>query len=373
MSNSLPSPFRVGLIGCGDIARKAYLPFARKQRDFIITACCDTRTEMAESLAREFGIPRATRDPVEIIEDPEIDIVLNLTHPAGHAPLNLQAVRAGKHAYVEKPFALDRREAVAVLEAAREKGCLVGCAPDTVLGPGTQHVRRLLREGAIGDPLFARLVCASGGHESWHPNPAFYYGKGGGPMLDMGPYHLSFLIQCLGPVKSVDGRAVSGFPTRTITSAPLAGTVVPVETPTHYVGTLEMVCGVIVDICFSFDLPFGYNSGGLPEIYGTEGRLQAPDPNNFAGPVHMNRTRKRDGSMELAPDDSPPSITGRGLGLVDLCRALRENRPLRASGEIAYHVLDVMLAFHDAEKQGGRIPILSTCAQPEPMPPGGLL
>ncbi|MCC5840196.1 MAG: Gfo/Idh/MocA family oxidoreductase [Opitutales bacterium] len=366
-------PFRVGLIGCGDIARKAYLPFARQQQDFVITACCDARLDFAESLAREFAIPRAISDPGEIIEAPDIDIVLNLTHPAAHAPLNLRAVRAGKHVYVEKPFGLDRAEARAVLDAADKNGCLVGCAPDTVLGPGTQHVRRLLANGVIGQPLFARLVCASGGHESWHPNPAFYYAGGGGPMLDMGPYHLSFLIHCLGPVKNVGGRAVRGFRTRTITSSPLAGTIIPVETPTHYVGSMEMVCGVIVDVCFSFDLPFGYNGSNLPEIYGTEGRLQAPDPNKFEGSVHVNSTRRRDTPLQIVPDNTPTGPTGRGLGLVDLCRALREKRPPRASGELAYHVLDVMLAFHDSEKEERRIEIGSTCNQPLLLPAGGLV
>lgn len=372
MFTPLKTPLRVGLIGCGDIARKAYLPFASKQQDFVITACCDTRPDFAESLAREFTIPKAAGDPDDLIKDPDIDIILNLTHPAAHAPLNLRAVQAGKHVYVEKPFGLDRTEAKAVLDAARQNGCLVGCAPDTVLGPGTQHVRQLLAEGAIGQPLFARLVCASGGHESWHPNPAFYYAHGGGPMLDMGPYHLSFLIHCLGPVKNVMGRAVRSFSERTITSSPLAGTVIPVETPTHYVGTLEMVCGVLVDICFSFDLPFGYNGQNRPEIYGTEGRLQAPDPNNFEGPVHLNQTRKRDAPLQIVPDETTTGPTGRGLGLVDLCRALRENRQPRASGELAYHALDVMLAFHDSEKEGRRIEIPSTCEQPEPLPKGGL-
>ncbi|MCC5850593.1 MAG: Gfo/Idh/MocA family oxidoreductase [Verrucomicrobia bacterium] len=357
---------KVGLVGCGDIARKAYLPFAKeKQSTFEVVACCDVRQEVAVALAAEFDIPKVHERIEELIADPEVEVVLNLTHPAAHAPVNLQALRAGKHAYCEKPFALTREEGEEVLAAAREKNLQVGCAPDTVLGVGIQSCRKLLEDGAIGKPLFAKIHMGGAGHEHWHPNPAFYYQQGGGPMLDMGPYYLSALVQLLGPIQSVEGRAVSGFETRTIGSEPLKGTVIPVQTPTHYVGSMQMACGVIVQVLFSFDLKFGADGSNLPEIYGTEGTLRCTDPNGFKGEPMLNQVYPRGELKPQAPAFSYEG--GRGLGLVDMIQAIQENRAPRASGEIAHHILEAMLAFHDSEATGKRIALKSTCAQPPMM------
>lgn len=361
---------RVGVVGCGDIARKAYLPFSRDhQNEYAIVACCDNRPEMARALASEFHIPRVHESVDALLEDPDVDLVLNLTHPAAHAPINLRAVEAGKHAYCEKPFALTRGEGRAVLEAANARGVRVGCAPDTVLGAGMQSCRALLDQGAIGEPLYAKIHMGGAGHEHWHPNPAFYYQPGGGPLLDMGPYYFSALVNLLGPIRSVEGRAVRGFETRVIGSEPLKGTEIGVETPTHYVGSLEMACGVIVQALFSFDLKFGADGTKFPEIYGTEGTLRCTDPNGFGGEPQLNRIYPGGALNTQWPTHHYTG--GRGLGIVDMVHALREDRAPRASGEIACHVLDAMLAFHDAEKNGKRVAVTSTCPQPPAMLPAG--
>lgn len=364
---------KVGLIGCGDIARKAYLPFSTTYRlPYEIAGCVDVRKEMASKLADDFALPRCYDSVEELLADPEIEVVLNLTHPAGHAPINLAALRAGKHAYCEKPFALNRDEGRAVLEEAAKQGLKVGCAPDTVLGSGTRHTRRLIDEGRIGKPWFARLQWMSAGPESWHPNPAFYYQPGGGPLLDMGPYYLSSLVQCLGPMKAVEGRAFKAANERRIGSQPLEGTMIPVETPTHYVGTVEMACGVVVQVLFSFDMKFGGVGGRFIEICGDAGRLLGTDPNRFDGVPEWNQGKA---STPPAPVEEAlrRGPEGRGLGLADLVLAIKENRSPRADGELAYHVLDAMLAFEESEKKGGRIELESTCARPLALPPEGLL
>lgn len=370
MSNST-SPLRIAVVGCGDIARKAYLPFLSEHGapEVTLLGCADVRTDMAEALASDFHLPRVYRDLDEVLGDPEIDLVLNLTHPAAHADVNLRALAAGKHAYCEKPFALTLEEGRRVLDLARSSSLTVTCAPDTVLGSGTRASRALLESDAIGTPLYGKIHMGGAGHEHWHPNPAFYYQPGGGPMLDMGPYYLTSLVQMLGPIQSVQGRAVTGFTTRTISSDPLKGTEIPVETPTHYVGSLETVSGVIVQVLFSFDLKFGADGTGLPEIYGTRGTLRATHPNNFGGTPMVNTTYPGGDLEERPAPETYPQ--GRGLGVIDQAVAIREKRMPRADGSVALHVLDAMLAFHASEREGRRIELSTTCAQPPAMPETG--
>ncbi|MGF1450630.1 MAG: Gfo/Idh/MocA family protein [Opitutales bacterium] len=247
-------PLKIGVVGCGNIAEKAYLPFAQNRSEFKVAACTDVRAEMAQRLAANFDIPRVHASFDDMLADPEIDVVLNLTHPAAHAEVNLRAIEAGKHAYCEKPFALTREDGQAVLDKAREAGLRVGCAPDTVLGPGTQTARAAIAAGMIGEPATARVTWGNPGMESWHPNPEFYYKRGGGPMLDMGPYFVSSIVQMLGPIKSVTGRAKASRPDRLITSEPLKGAIIDVETPTHISGVIETQSGVHVLTLMSYDL-----------------------------------------------------------------------------------------------------------------------
>jgi len=361
---------KVGLLGCGDIARKAYLPFTQEQQDvYEVVALFDVRRGVAEQLAADFGIAKVHESAGALIADPEVEIVLNLTHPAGHAPLNLAALKAGKHAYCEKPFAITLDEGRAVLDEAAKRGLKVGCAPDTVLGPGTQACRKLIEDGALGRILSARLQFACPGHEHWHPNPAFYYQTGGGPLLDMGPYYLSFLVQTLGPVKSVMGRAVKGFAERPIRCGEQEGKIMPVDAPTRYIGSLETESGVVVEVLFSFDHQFGGTGDRLPAIFGERGALIGTNPNHFDGEPLLNATYAGD---EFQPQPVPFNYeAGRGLGLVDMVHAIRENREPRCGGQMAYHLLEVMLAFEESERTRAEVAIQSRCAIPPAMPLAG--
>ncbi|MCS7300634.1 MAG: Gfo/Idh/MocA family oxidoreductase, partial [Fimbriimonadales bacterium] len=265
---------KVGVLGCGSISH-TYLRVAQQFPEIEIVAVADVVPELAQERAQQFGVPLVLT-PEALIEHPDIEIVLNLTPPKMHTPLNKAALQAGKHVYTEKPFGVNRNEAREVLQLAQQKGLYIGCAPDTVLGAGIQTCLKLIREGVIGEPVGAGAFMLCPGHESWHPNPEFFYQVGGGPMLDMGPYYLTALVTLLGAIRRVAGVSRITRPTRTITSEPKRGQVIPVETPTHITGAVEFANGAIAAVIMSFDVW----AHRLPciEIYGTEGTLGVPDP-----------------------------------------------------------------------------------------------
>ncbi len=357
-----PNTVRVGVVGCGNISG-IYLQAGQTFENLESVAGADLIGERAQERAAEYGVPRAcTTD--ELLADPEIDIVVNLTTPDAHGEVGLLAIEAGKSVHNEKPLALTRDEGRQLLEAASARGVRVGCAPDTFLGGGLQTCRKLIDDGAIGEPVGATAFMLCPGHESWHPSPAFYYQLGGGPMFDMGPYYLTALISMLGPVKRVTGSARITFPERTITSQPLYGTVVEVETPTHVAGILEFASGAVGTILTSFDV----QASALPpiEIYGSEGTLAVPDPNIFGGPVRVRRSPAAD--WEEIPLTHGYTENSRGIGVADMAYALRSGRAHRANGELAYHVLDVMQAFLDSSLEGRHIELSSTCSRPAPLP-----
>lgn len=353
---------KVGIIGCGNISG-IYLKNSRQLlQNLEIVACADIDLARAEAKAAEYGIRACS--PADLLADPEIQIVINLTIPKVHAEVSLAAVEAGKSVYSEKPLAINRRDGQRVLEAAEARGVRVGCAPDTFLGGGLQTCRKLIDEGAIGQPVAATAFMMSPGHERWHPDPDFFYQPGGGPMFDMGPYYLTALISILGPVRRVTGSARITRPERLITSQPKAGQKIQVNVPTHVAGVLDFESGVVGTIITSFDVW----AAQLPrlEIYGTEGSLSLPDPNTFGGPVYVRRADAADwGEVPLTHGYIENS---RGLGVADLAYALRSGRPHRANGAMAYHVLDIMEAFHDASQEGRHIDLKSYCDRPAPLP-----
>lgn len=353
---------KVGIIGCGNISG-AYFSTNRSFSFFDITACADLDLARAQARAQEFGIPRACT-PEELLADEEIGFVISLTIPQAHGPVMLQGVRAGKSVYTEKPFTVTREEAQQVLEEAQQRGVRVGSAPDTFLGGGHQTCRKLIDEGWIGAPVAATAFMMGRGHEHWHPSPEFYYKKGGGPMFDMGPYYLTALVNLLGPIRRATGSARITRAQRTISSQPLSGTVMDVEVPTHVAGVLDFESGAIATLIMSFDV----QAHGLPniEIYGTQGTLRVPDPNGFGGPVRLKRHDSEE--WEDIPIPFPYTGSARGVGMADMALSMRSGRPHRANGELAYHVLDVMHAVHDASEQGRHIDIASTCQRPEPLP-----
>jgi predicted dehydrogenase len=355
---------KIGLVGCGNICG-AYFTAARRFENIEIVACSDLVPDRAKAKAEEFGIARACTFE-EILADPEIAIVLNLTVPKVHAEISIAALEAGKHAYTEKPFAVERTSGKRAVDLAREKGLRVGCAPDTFLGGGIQTCRKLIDDGWIGRPLGAMAFMVGRGPEGWHPDPEFFYKPGAGPMFDMGPYYLTALINLLGPVKRVAASATKSFPERVITSQPHYGTRVAVEVPTHVNGIMEFEGGAIGTITTSFDVW----AARLPriEVYGSEGSLSVPDPNTFGGPVEIYRPGT-DGWREV-PLSHGYAENNRGIGVSDMAYAARSGRPHRASGELAYHVLDLMCSFTDAWEQGAWLPMASTCRQPAALPLG---
>ncbi|MCC3377044.1 Gfo/Idh/MocA family protein [Cohnella sp. REN36] len=356
---------RIGLIGCGNISA-IYLKNLTASADVEVIACADIDLERARARAREFGVPKAY-SVEELLADPDVDIVVNLTIPASHASVCRQALEAGKHVYVEKPLAVNLEEGRGVVALAEEKGLRVACAPETFLGGSIQTCRKLIDEGAIGRPIAATGFMMGSGPESWHPDPAFFYQVGGGPLFDMGPYYLTAFIFLLGGIRRVTSSAAIPTPERTITSQPKYGTKVKVETPTHIAGVLDFKSGAVATLVTSFDIAGG---SGLPniEIYGTEGTLRVPDPNTFGGPVLL---RKPGGDWEEVPLAFGYDDNMRGIGVIDMARAIREGRPHRASGQLAFHVLEAMHGLLDASEGDKHVFLSDFPQRPEIMPTGG--
>ena len=356
----------VGLIGCGNISG-IYLKNSVSlfSRQFKITACADARPEAAEACAKNNGFKALSVDA--LLADPEISVVLNLTTPQSHAEINLRALQAGKHVYCEKPFALDRKSAQEVLRAAERNKLRIGCAPDTFLGGGHQQCRRLVDSGLIGKVVSGTAFMLCHGHESWHPAPGFYYKKGGGPLFDMGPYYITALVNILGPVQNVCAMANRSTDLRKGWKAN-DGKTFPVEIDTHVSAVLRFASGAIVTLITSFDVWKHSNYCDI-ELHGTEGSLHEPDPNCFDGDARFFKA-------ELSADwGKCDNIYGyrdnsRGLGLADMAAAIEGNRPHRVTGELAYHVLDVMCAIGESASSGKTVDIQSTCVRPEPLASG---
>ena len=354
-------PVKIGVVGCGNIC-SIYFQTCPKFDILEVAACADLLPERAKAKAEEFSLPKSCTVE-ELLADPEIEIILNLTIPIAHADVAFKAVDAGKSVYNEKPLTISREDGKELLRRAKEKGVLVGCAPDTFLGAGLQTCRDLIDAGAIGTPVSATANMLCHGHESWHPDPEFYYKVGGGPMFDMGPYYLTALVHLIGPISSVAGQANITFPERTVTSEPKKGTTITVDTPTHISGLLNFANGAVGTIVTSFDV-WAANMP-LIEVYGTEGSISVPDPNGFGGTVRLWKQSTRE--WEDVALTRPYDENSRGIGVADMAYALRSGRPHRASGEMAYHVLDVMHALHDSSKERTFIELDSTCAQPAPL------
>jgi predicted dehydrogenase len=352
-------PLRVGLVGCGNISG-IYLKNLSQFPETQFVAVADLDPNRAEAAAKEHGIPLAL-SPEELLNHPDVELVLNLTVPKAHYQVSLDAVMAGKHVYNEKPLCSKRSQARQLLAAAEKKGVLVGGAPDTFYGGAHQTARRLLDEGAIGRVVAGQAFMMCHGHESWHPSPEFYYEEGGGPMLDMGPYYLTALVNMLGPVRRVTAITSRSFPTRTITSEPKKGKVVDVEAYTHYSGVLEFHSGAVVEVTTSFDI-WGHKMPPI-SLYGSEGSMLVPDPNGFGGDV----TTALGGSWEFSPNPVEGFLeNGRGLGVRDMAYAARTGSSHRATGELCLHVLDVMEAFVESSEHGAHIFIRTKAKKPEP-------
>jgi predicted dehydrogenase len=353
----------VGIVGCGNIS-EAYLRAAAHFPILDIKGVADLRRDAAEARAAQFGLRARSVD--ELLHDPSVDIVVNLTIPAAHVDVGLQALNAGKHVYSEKPLGMTTSQSQTLLDAARRFGLRIGCAPDTFLGGSHQTCRKLVEEGAIGRPVAGTAFFMCPGHERWHPNPAFYYAEGGGPMLDMGPYYITALVNLVGPVMRVSGMAARARPERIITSEPLKGSRIEVQVATHVAGTMEFESGVVVSIAMSFDVP--KHRHAPIELYGTEGSLLVPDPNRFGGTIETARAGEN--WSEQPTEHSYADGNYRIIGVADLAHALRSGRPHRASGELAQHVLEVMEAFQVSSDRGEHVRIQTRPERPALLPTG---
>jgi predicted dehydrogenase len=323
--------------------------------------------DRAKAAAAKYGLSKGV-SVAELLADSEIEIVLNLTVPVAHASVNALILESGKHVYTEKPLATTRDDALKTLELGKSTGLRVGCAPDTFLGSSMQTCRKLIDDGLIGTPVGAHAFMLGHGPEHWVPQPHAYYKKGTGPLLDMAPYYLSALVSFLGPISRVSGSARISFPQRIIPSGPRKGEVIQVETPTHVVGVLDFECGAVCQLTTSSDVW----ASKLPhiELYGSEGTLIIPDPNQFSGPIEF--AGRTEGDWQTMPLNYPYGTNSRGLGVLDMAHAIRTGRPHRASGDLAFHVVDVMQSILEASEESRYIQVASTAPRPERMPEAGL-
>jgi len=351
----------VGIIGAGNISSQ----YLKAMKDFPvldIRAIADMRPEVATKKAAEFGVKTKSVD--DLLADPTVDIIVNLTIPRAHVDVGLKAVAAGKHIYGEKPLGVTFAEGKKLIAAAKKKGVRVGSAPDTFLGGGHQQARAVIDSGKLGTIVGGTAFFACPGHEYWHPDPAFYYDIGGGPVLDMGPYYITDLVNLLGPVAKVQAMSLTPQKSRLIRSEPKKGQMMPVKVFTHVTGTLQFVSGALIQVTLSFDVP---KHSHMPyEIFGSEGSMLVPDPNWFGGEVKIAKPRAE------AWDDVPVKLpyadaNYRSLGVADMAHAILSGRPHRASGDLALHVLEVMEAFETASKSGEIVKIKTRVERPAPL------
>jgi predicted dehydrogenase len=359
----MESKVKVGIIGSGDISG-AYIKGCRSFEILEIAGCADLIFEKAVDKVAEYELPRAYRVD-EMVADPDIEIIINLTTPDAHAVVSLLALDGRKHVYSEKPLATNRRDGQRILAAASDAGLLVGCAPDTFLGGGMQTCRKLIDDGWIGEVVGATAFMVSRGPESWHPNPGFFYQTGAGPLFDMAPYYLTALLNLVGPVERVSSVTRASFSERIATSKERYGEKIKVEVPTHVTGLMNFVDGPVGSIIMSFDI--WYSQLPRIEIYGAEGTLSVPDPNTFGGAVCIRQAGDSDWAeiQHTHSDD-----INRGIGVADMAYALRSGRQHRANGEMAFHVLDLMRAIEESSDLGRHIVIDSRCDRPDPLPVG---
>jgi predicted dehydrogenase len=354
------STLNIGIVGVGHISQQYFAEFP-KLPNLSLKAVADLDVDRAGAVARAQGVESMSVDA--LLTDPGIDAVLNLTIPAAHTEIALRALNAGKHVYGEKPLALATADAAPVLARAAETGLRVGSAPDTVLGTGIQTARALLDDGRVGTPVAAAVAWSAPGHELWHPAPAFYYQPGAGPLFDMGPYYLTSLVTFFGPVVRVSGAVGRSSRERTVATGPLAGTAIPVDVDTHVTAILEHANGVISTVTVSFEV--WASRVPLFEVYGTAGTISVPDPNQFSDTVAIATSADR--TWQDVPVAAGYADAGRGVGLADLARAVETGRPHRASGELAFHVLEIMESVIRAGQTHDVVTLTSTVARPEPV------
>ncbi|HEU5155837.1 MAG TPA: Gfo/Idh/MocA family oxidoreductase [Streptosporangiaceae bacterium] len=355
----MSASLRVGVIGVGVISRQ-YFETLERLPNLKLVAVADINEVRAAAVAAEQGVDARSVDALLASDD--VDAVINLTIPAAHVEVGLRALAAGKHVFAEKPLGLTTAEARPLIEA-QVGGLRVGSAPDTVLGTGIQTARRVIDDGVIGEPLGASVHWSAPGHERWHPAPGFYYQPGGGPLYDMGPYYLTSLVHLLGPIARVSGVARRSTRERVIETGPNAGTALPVDIDTHITALLQHESGVSSAVTVSFEV--WATRTPMFEVYGSQGTLAVPDPNHFADSPEVFTATS--GQWAVVPESAGCRNAGRGYGLADMAAAIAAGTPHRASGELAFHVLDIMESILTASASGQVVEVSSTVDRPDPV------
>ncbi len=349
----------VGVIGAGTISTE-YLANLTSFPDLDVRFVADLDEARARAQADQFGVPNAgsVRD---LLGDDGIEIVVNLTIPKVHVEVATQVLQAGKHVWGEKPFALDREEGRRLLELAQGDGLRIASAPDTFLGAGLQAARRCIEGGEIGAPLTALTLVQGPGPESWHPNPAFLFQEGAGPLFDIGPYYLTTLVQFLGPISRVAASASRSRSSRIVGSGLLAGQHFDVTVPTHVAAQYTFEGGQTAVSVFSFDSPLRRIQF---EVSGMDATLVVPDPNGFDGELVVHR------GDEVRVIGTTEAVATRGTGVAELAQAIRADRPERASGDLAFHVLDVMVSTIESSERGEPVDVRSSVDVAPVLPDG---
>lgn len=385
---------KIAMIGVGAISGIYLKNLTETFKEVSLVGVCDLIPERAEKGVafvkeqQEKGFtcvtPKIYKDMYEAFDDPEVDVVLNITRPYEHFEVTKQALLHGKHVFSEKPLAADMDEGDELVELAKKMGLFMGGAPDTFMGAGIQTCRKLIDDGMIGEPIGAACFMVCHGHETWHPDPDFYYKRGGGPMMDMGPYYITALVNLLGQVDGIIGKTKKSFDKRLITSKPHYGEVIDVDVDTYLTGTLQFSSGVIGTIFTTFDVYYSPFNQARFEIYGTKGTLLVPDPNTFGGPIRLFRPEDQErmkfgdpGFLERAKDpflgfkEMPLMFdyreNSRALGLSDMCKAIETGREFRANYQQQHHVLEILTGFEKSSKEGKYLPLKTKYERAMPM------
>ena len=368
---------KVGVIGCGNIADIYFKNSKQYFNNFEIVACADIKEEASKKFAEKYDIQQMSVD--DLLGGSKTEFIINLTIPNAHYDVSKSILKAAKHSYSEKPLSIEFKDGQELIDIAKENNVYVGCAPDTFLGAGIQTARKILDEEKIGKIQLGSISMAVPGHEIWHPNPDFYYQYGGGPILDMGPYYFSALINLLGPVLSVNSKQRKTYEKRIIASGDRKNQEIKVDIPTSIISHLEFKSGALIDAFFSFDV-WKHNKNHI-ELYGDSGSMNVPDPNMFGGQLltctkrgggwdsiatnHMNLGKYNIEKNIERTHEEPTVANYRGIGVSEMIDSISKNKKNRCSGELSLHVLDIMDSILLSGKESKKVILRSECEQPE--------